>query len=253
MSAKILPRKASFIVTLCFTLFVLSLISPPLLRSGASFHRRFVYYIYWSGIRAGKATLDFKNTPEGASISTHATSASFISLFYKVDDRAQSTLYPDGYPKEFILKVREGFHRRHKITRFEKAEPDRPQKVIFNNVLDDDITEFQLKKPAYDPLSGFFAMSKRDIIPGRSEYIDVFDNKKLWHTEVKVLKKERVRVIAGEFDTVLVKPLLKSEGLFKKTGDMYLWVTDDDRKLPVRFESKARIGKFIVMLAGGDY
>lgn len=246
-------KKSALIFSICAAFVLLFCIFPRFSESGTSIHKRFVYYIFWSGIRAGKAVLDFKSTPDGATISTRATSATFISLFYKVDDRAISTLHPDGYPREFVLKVHEGLHRRHKITRFEKPGQDKPQKVIFNNVLNNEIIEFNLDKPAYDPLSGFLAMTKRDLIPGQSEYIDVFDNKKLWQTEVKVLRKEKVRVIAGEFDTILVKPLLKSEGLFQKTGEMHLWVTDDDRKLPVRFESKAIIGKFTVMLAGEDF
>ena len=205
------------------------------------------------GIRAGKAVMDYKETPEGIIIQTHATSTSFISLFYKVDDFAQSTVYPDGYPKKFILKVHEGFHRRHKITEFGPNIPGKSQKVIFNNVLEDEILEFNLDKPAYDPLSAFYAITKIGVSVGKSSYIDIFDNKKLWNTEIQVLKKERIRVIAGEFDTILVKPLLKSEGIFLKKGDMHIWLTDDDRRIPVLFTSKAKIGKFSAILAEGDY
>jgi hypothetical protein len=33
---------------------------------------------------------------------------------------------------------------------------------------------------------------------------------------------------------------------------MHIWITDDDRKLPVLFTSKAVIGKFSVVLVQGD-
>lgn len=244
-----------FFISLCLcSVFLASgAFFPELSDAGASFQKRFVYYVFWSGIRAGKAVFDFKSTPEGIIIKTHATSASFISMFYKVDDFAQSTLYPDGYPKEFFLKVHEGFHRRHKITDFAPRAQDGSQKVIFNNILDQEKIEFKLDKPAYDPLSAFYALTKKDIQVGQSEFIDIFDNKKLWNTEVRVLRKERIRVIAGEFDTIVVKPLLKSEGIFLRKGEMHLWVTDDERKLPVLFTSKAKIGKFKVILAEGDF
>jgi hypothetical protein len=215
--------------------------------------KKFTYYIFWSGIRAGKAVLEYKSTPEGTTIKTHATSASFLSLFYKVDDTAQSTLYPDGYPREYILKVREGFHRRHKVTRFNRNKDNGLHQVIYHNVLDNELIKLNLDKPVFDPLSAFHEMTMRNLMVGQSEFIDVFDNKKLWHTEIKILKKERMKVIAGEFDTIVVKPLLKSEGLFRKTGEMHLWITDDERKLPVLFTSKAVIGKFSVVLAEGDF
>jgi hypothetical protein len=41
---------------------------------------------------------------------------------------------------------------------------------------------------------------------GHSEYIDIFDSKKVWHTEVQVLRKEKIRVQSREFNTILVKP-----------------------------------------------
>ncbi len=241
--------KRYFLLSILFFFIVFS----PLVEASSSIHKRFVYNIYWMGIKAGQAVMDYKNTPGGITIKTHATSASFISLFYKVDDIAQSTLYQDGYPKKFILKIQEGRHRRHKVTNFEKRSKDKPQKVIYHNKLDDEIIEFQLEKPAYDPLSALYAMTKRPFEVGKSEYIDIFDNKKLWNTEVKVLRKEKVRVPAGEFNTIVVKPLLKSEGIFLKKGRMHIWVTDDNRKIPVLFKSKAKIGSFTVKLIEGDF
>lgn len=213
----------------------------------------FVYYVFWSGIRAGKATLDFQNTPEGITIKSHATSATFISLFYRVDDVAQSTLYLDGYPKNYILKIREGRHRRDKATYFWMKPEDGPQKVIYNNKLDNETVEFYLENQVFDPLSGFYEIRKRPLKVGRSEYIDVFDSKKLWKVEVQVLRKERVTVPAGEFDTILIKPLLQSEGIFMKKGKIHIWLTDDEKRIPVMIKSKVKIGSFKAKLVEGVY
>jgi hypothetical protein len=215
-------------------------------------HKRFVYQIYWLGIWAGTAVLDLDSTPEGISIKTHAMSAPLISLFYKVDDTAQSILYPDGYPKVFTLKVRQGRHKRDKVTHFGRKKKGEPQRVVFNNIRDEEITEYFLDRQAYDPLSAFYAMTKWDLTAGHSSYIDIFDNEKLWNTEVKVLRREKVRVPAGEFDTIVVKPILQSEGIFPKTGDMVIWATDDKNKLPVKLKSKASIGHFTALLVEGE-
>jgi hypothetical protein len=67
------------------------------------------------------------------------------------------------------------------------------------------------------------------------------------------LRKEKVRVPAGEYDTLVVKPILQSEGIFPKTGEITIWATDDDRKLPVLMKSKARIGYFKAVLAETDH
>jgi hypothetical protein len=41
---------------------------------------------------------------------------------------------------------------------------------------------------------------------------------------------------------VVVKPVLKSEGLFHHKGDILVWLTDDEKKIPVKVETKVPIG-----------
>lgn len=238
------------LVGLCFMLYALYVLFPPSIFAGGQSYDKFTYHIYWMGVKAGEADLEYIGVPGEFVIRTHATSAPFVSLFYKVDDTARSSLNPDGTPKEFVLKVNEGRHRRYKITKF-NSNQEGAREVVFQNKLEDEVMTLALDRQAYDPLSAFYEMSKRTLKIGTSEFIDIFDNKELFHTEVQVLKKEKIRVPAGEFDTILVKPLLKSEGLFRKTGDMYLWVSDDERKVPVLFSSKAKIGTFYVKLVEG--
>ncbi len=213
----------------------------------------FVYYIFWSGLRAGMATFDFEEEGEETIITSNATSASIIALFYKVDDKAQSILNKDGYPIDYTLKISEGRHRRDKTTSFGTPSEDGSQKVVYRNILDNEEEEFDLEHTAHDPLSALYEIRKLPLKIGRSEYIEIFENKKLWKTEVQVLKKERIRVPAGEFDTIMIKPLLKSEGIFMKKGDIFIWLTDDDKRIPVMIKSKSKIGSFKVKLVDGAY
>ncbi len=53
---------------------------------------------------------------------------------------------------------------------------------------------------------------------------------------------------AGKFDTIKINPIMKTEGLFVRKGKMYIWLTDDDRKIPVMFRSKVKIGSFVAKL-----
>ena len=59
---------------------------------------------------------------------------------------------------------------------------------------------------------------------------------------VKVLRRERVKVPAGEFDTVVLQPIIKSRGIFSDKGEAQLWITDDDRRLMVQMKSKLSFG-----------
>ena len=60
---------------------------------------------------------------------------------------------------------------------------------------------------------------------------------------MNVIRKEKVKFAGkGETEAVVVKPVLKSEGLFQNKGDILVWLTDDENKIPVRVETKVPIG-----------
>ena len=44
------------------------------------------------------------------------------------------------------------------------------------------------------------------------------------------------------------EPLVKEGGLFKHDGDIIIWITDDDLKMPVKVRSKIVIGHIEVVL-----
>lgn len=55
---------------------------------------------------------------------------------------------------------------------------------------------------------------------------------------LKVLRKERVTVPAGTFETVVVRPIIKTKGLFSEGGEAELYFTDDARRILVLLRSK---------------
>jgi hypothetical protein len=66
---------------------------------------------------------------------------------------------------------------------------------------------------------------------------------------IKVLRKEQVTVPAGTFDTIVIEPVLEeTEGIFKQEGRIWIWVTDDEKKMPVILKSKIAIGNVEVKL-----
>ena len=246
-----LRNQTAFFLAALAILIVQSVYPAPVAAADAV-HKEFEYTVYLAGFIAGKAVMKYEQTTEGIKISTRATSTGIISLFYKIDDVSESMLYPDGYPRSNKLKIRQGRKKRNKITVFKRLDDGRSHQVTFSDLIENKHMEYELDRPAYDILSAFYALSKRKLHVGTSEYLDIFDNKKLYNTEVQILRKERVSVPAGDFDTIVIKPLIKSEGIFIRKGDLHIWLTDDDRRLPVIVKSKIKIGHFVAKLKKGD-
>ena len=51
----------------------------------------------------------------------------------------------------------------------------------------------------------------------------------------------------------MIQPLMKSEGIFESKGNIYIWLTDDERRIPVMVRSKITIGSITALLTGGEY
>jgi hypothetical protein len=64
----------------------------------------------------------------------------------------------------------------------------------------------------------------------------------------RVVKREKVTVLSGTYDTYLVEPSLEHiGGVFKKSKDakLQIWVTADARRIPVKIKSKVAVGSFV--------
>ncbi|GAB4421888.1 MAG: DUF3108 domain-containing protein [Thermodesulfovibrionales bacterium] len=215
---------------------------------------RLVYDLTWTGIKAGEAVLEVKEDGNHLLIISTAKSAKWVSVFYTVDDWVQSkVLWSDTNPflhsTNYRLKIREGRHRKDKEVVFDAHN----SKAIYIDYLSNERREIDTPFPIFDPLSSFYYLRGMHLEVGKPVYVTIFDSKKVWNVEVQVLRKEKIEVPAGEFDTIVIKPLMKSEGIFYRKGDILIWLTDDEKRIPVKLQTKVKIGSINANLTGGQF
>jgi hypothetical protein len=230
---------------------VLMCLAPVSGASAFEVPERLEYSVWWGIIKAGNSILEIGKGEEGTfKIMSTTWSSKFISIFYKVEDRIEINVDSSTYlPYDYYLNLREGRHRKERqITYYQKEG-----KIILDNVHDRKVEEFKIEGSIYDPLSAFYAVRTMDLEIGKSQFLRVFDNGKIYDVEVQVLKKEKIEIPAGTFDTIIVKPILKSEGIFMRKGDVFIWLTDDEKRVPVKIESEVKIGAINVVLKRGIY
>ncbi len=216
---------------------------------------KLVYDLTWTGIRAGTATMEVVRKSDAVHIVSTAKSADWISLFYTVDDRIESVLLnPEppllvGQPLSYRMRIREGRHRRDREVTFNREK----HVALYADRLSGEKKNITIHGDVFDPLSSFYFVRTAKLEVGKPVFVDILDNKKLWNVEVLVLRKEKIRTKLGSFDTIVIKPLMKSEGIFNRKGDMVIWLTDDERRLPVRMRTKVAVGNITATLVGGEY
>ncbi|HOG16083.1 MAG TPA: DUF3108 domain-containing protein [Syntrophales bacterium] len=212
--------------------------SPPVFWKG----EHLVFKLSWLGIPAGMTVLDTSDAlylggKKMYGISAVTTSNQFVDAFYPVRDRIHSLVLADTLASyKYVVRQEEGTYRSDKEIIFDYAE----RKATFTKNGEVSICDI----PAFvsDSLSAYYYFRTKELAVGKAIAFDVFDDKKLWEVHVQILRRERIETPAGAFDTIVVKPHFKFEGIFRRKGDIYFWLTDDSRKMMVRMKSKVIIG-----------
>src|ERR1019366_7249426 len=94
-----------------------------------------------------------------------------------------------------------------------------------------------------DVLSSLYYVRSLPLEVGKSFTIDVHSGEKTWPLIVNVKKREKVKVKAGKFMCYRVEPVLREPGIFISKGKkLEVWLTADDRHMPVLMRSEVFIG-----------
>lgn len=205
----------------------------------------FSFDISWMGIYVGKASFEAKQDKGTITITSKVNSAPVISTIYKVDDYAKSEVV-NGKPLSFKIKQHEGRYRSNKETIFDTEN----KKIIFLNHLKGERYEhISILQTYWDVISGFYYIRNYPFEVGKSFYVSIFDSNKFYNAEIKVIGKEKIKVSENwKTDTIIIKPVLQSDGLFKRKGDILIWLSDDEKRIPVKVETSVKIGKIIATI-----
>jgi hypothetical protein len=221
----------------------------PLAASALSIPEKLTYDLTWTGIKAGTATQEIIDDGNSIRVVSTVRSAAWITVFFPVEDRVESALAKAeppllGLPHHFRMKVREGSHRRDREIIFDQKN----RKAEYIDHIGGEKVTIEILQDTYDAYSSFYYLRTLKLEVGKSVFVNMLDNKKLWNVEVQVVKKEKLDTVLGEINTIQVRPIMKSEGIFERKGAIDIWVTDDDRRIPVRMKTKVKIGSVTATL-----
>jgi hypothetical protein len=94
-----------------------------------------------------------------------------------------------------------------------------------------------------DLFSALYVLRKSDLAANSSRQVLIADNERVREVEIRVGKSERVHTPAGDYKAWQVNTVAVFGGLFKNGGQFRMWLSADDRKIPVKFEAKISLGK----------
>ncbi len=99
-----------------------------------------------------------------------------------------------------------------------------------------------------DPYSLLYYFRTIPLEIGQVLDFTTFDNKKLTDFQVIVDDQETIKTPAGTFQCLVVKPFRDGKTLLKNDGDMKIWFSDDELRLPVQIQIKLKFGSMLLQL-----
>lgn len=165
--------------------------------------------------------------------------------FYRVQDRQVSWMRPGPLTSlRFDQQLRQGGYRRD---RRYLLDPDsltytRYDAVDGRYVADASERSVPIPPGALDEVSFLFLARLLPLEVGRRFEFDSYFQEERNPVILEVLRREEIRVPAGRFETVVVRPIIKAGGMFGEGGEAEVYVSDDERRLIVRLKTWMKVG-----------
>ena len=209
------------------------------------------YDISWSRLlSAGTAVMEIKREtlPGGRPVLLFVItgrSRGAVDRIFPVNDAVQSTFDPQ-IMESLSYSLRQS-HGKKKMRR--DVVFDHPRKKVISTQNEEVPKTLDIPEQVQDALSSlYFLRTIDEFTIGRVITVNVFDSNKNWTIEVLTLGRETVKTPAGEFAAIKVKTHPLYEGVFLNKGEVFIWLTDDSRKVPVLMKSTITIGSFVFSL-----
>ena len=199
------------------------------------------FVIAWKFIVVGYATMGVESAQDIGGrkvfhIATSAKSTSFFDTFYRVRDTNESWIDTDSLCTVKYASVNdENNNKQNETIKFDQVNHT--------------FTIIESSKtgtvPAWvqDVLSALYYVRTKELVVGQDVVVDAHSGDLSWPLKVKVLRREKVSVPAGDFDCFVVEPGLRDDaGIFQAKGRLLVWLTADSRKVPVLLRSQIVVG-----------
>jgi hypothetical protein len=165
--------------------------------------------------------------------------------FYRVNDRLESWIDTrELHSLRFVQDLQEG--RRDREYTYE-IYPDRA--VFFEG--SDSVPKPSVADPLDDAAFLYFVRTVPLEIGQTYEFNRYFRPDRNPVT-IRVLRREKIKVPAGEFETVVVQPIIKAKGIFSEKGHAEIWLTDDAQRVMVQMKSGLSIGSLNLYLTKNE-
>lgn len=198
---------------------------------------RALYQVKLGGIRVGSGAMEvlgLETLGDHLTYHTRLRVSGGIPLA-RVDDRLESWIDVSGlFSRRFRKDQKEVRYKRKRTYSFF------PESRTFRQEENGEVGSLPTDRPL-DDVSFLYYARTLPLRVGDSYEIPRYFKKDGNPVVLRVVRRETVTVPAGTFETVVVKPVIQTDGLFGKGGEAEIYFTDDPRRILVQMRSRVPV------------
>jgi Protein of unknown function (DUF3108) len=223
---------------------------PPLLPPAPNLpfpaKQTLTYAVDWRVFPAGTATIHLEQVGGMQHVVATGESIGAVNLLFRVNDRFESYFSrTTGCSTSFAKQLQEGRRRVVSTLRFLDGKQMLEEKNLVTG------TGKQLQSPiplcVTDLMSAIFYGGSQPMQPGASFHMPLADAMRVVDVTMKAEAREQIVTLAGTFQTIRVQPTADA-GVVKNRGNIWIWYTDDERRMPVQMRARLFWGTITMRL-----
>lgn len=227
-------------------------IPPPLRTTGefmSSKSEKLSYLISLLGVPVGSVELEAKNENGEVRLTLRTKTNTALSSIYPVDDLIETRHIGGNFITTRIRQQEGTFSSDIGFTIFLRDKRvfwiDRVRNRYSNETIPN--------SEVLDTLSSFYYLRNRPLQVGKTEILHIYDGDTYAPVPVEILRQEEIRLRNfKKVDSLLLRHVKQDGGIFRKTGDMSIWLTNDEFKVPVKVETTSPLGQVTVELVSAE-
>lgn len=174
---------------------------------------------------------------------TGQTSGTF-DIFYKVRNRYDSFIDPKTFlPYTYKENIRENNYKRKGQAEFDYIRKEVKSAKGMTPIRSD----------TRDIVSAFYfarCLDLTNVNEGDIIRINYYLEGEVATLEIAYVGKEEISTPLGTFSCLKFSPSVKAGRIFRKDSKMYLWITDDANRVPIRARAEILVGTIVMDLRG---
>ena len=194
---------------------------------------RLTYDIEWRLIHAGSVVVDAQKT----SAHMKLESEGMVSSLFKVDD-AYGVTYDEPFcATSSTLDAQEG--KKHHETRVTFDRTNNRADTVVRDVAKNAVLhtyETPIPNCVHDVLGALISLRGLTLDPGQTAQLPVSDGHHSASVKVEAQEREEIKTATGTYKTIRCETFLMNGVVYSRKGRVFIWVTDDARRLPVQIQ-----------------